>query len=225
MPVYALPEDQIVFPHPSQAIQGGLLAIGGDLSAERMILAYSNGIFPWNNADEPLMWWCLTPRLMLKPEEIRLHKSMRQWMNKNDLELRYDRHFLDVLLACKTIERKNQQGSWLHPALIESLLNLHELGIAHCVSVHQGEKMIGGLYGLGIGKIFCGESMFSYFPNASKLALIKLCEKLCSLGYQYIDCQQETDHLKSMGAKVMESDSFFELLEKNKQYPIEQRKW
>ena len=225
MPVYGLPADSLIFPHPSDAEPDGLLAVGGDLSTDRLLLAYQNGIFPWNAAGEPILWWCITPRLVLKPEQVRITKSMRSYFNQQRYACTFDRDFLSVMLQCKTIDRRDQKGSWIHQELVTSFVKLHRMGIAHSVEVWDQDELIGGLYGLAIGKMFCGESMFARKPNASKFGLISLCALLRSKGFEWIDCQQDTSHLRSMGARLMERERFFEWLEENKQYPIETQSW
>lgn len=225
MPVYQIPDEQLIFPHPSEANPDGLLGIGADLRPERLILAYENGIFPWYSAGEPVHWWCLTPRLILIPNEIRISKSMKPYLNGSKFQYSFDTEFLSVMLACKTVSRQNQKGSWIHQEVIEAFAELHRLGIAHSVEVWEHEKLVGGLYGLSIGKMFCGESMFAKKANASKYALILLANYLTQKKYHFIDCQQETMHLKTMGAKSVNKEVFFSMLEKNKKYPVKPENW
>ena len=225
MPVFRIPEDNLIFPHPSQASEDGLLGIGGDLSAERLILAYQNGIFPWNNDGEEIHWWCLTPRLILYPEAIKVSKSMKRVLRETTITVSFDQHFLEVMNKCSQIKRKSQMGTWIHDDLKEAFIKLHELGIVHSVEILKDGRLIGGLYGLAIGQMFCGESMFSEEPNMSKLALIKLCEKLVELDFKLIDCQQVTEHLLSMGGELMEKNDFFQFLEKNKLNNISIHSW
>ncbi|HMX87659.1 MAG: leucyl/phenylalanyl-tRNA--protein transferase [Saprospiraceae bacterium] len=225
MPVYRLSTDNIDFPHPSQAHESGLLAVGGDLSAERLINAYSNGIFPWNSHGEILQWWSPVPRLLLYPREVHISKSMRSFIRQRNILVTYDNYFSEVLKSCANIERKGQIGTWLHKDLEEALINLHELGLAHSVEVFHHGELVGGLYGISIGRMFCGESMFARESNMSKIALIYLCQLLDKLNYQFIDCQQITPHLVSMGAKPVNADTFFNLLELNKQCSLNPGLW
>ncbi|MBK9722414.1 MAG: leucyl/phenylalanyl-tRNA--protein transferase [Saprospiraceae bacterium] len=225
MPVYTIPENQFIFPHPALAQEDGLLGIGGDLQVERILLAYQNGIFPWYSAGEPILWWCITPRLVLYPENISISKSMHSYFNQSKFTLSFDKDFLSVILQCKTSEREGQGGSWIHQEIIDTFLELHAMGIAHSVEVWKDEYLVGGLYGLAIGKIFCGESMFSKTSNASKFALIHLAKFLQKKNFNFIDCQQDTPHLRTMGAELISKKRFFDCLEENKNQPILQEKW
>lgn len=225
MPIYQIPKEKIIFPHPSLATRQGLLGIGGDLNIERILLAYSNGIFPWNNEGEEIMWWCLTPRLVLYPEKIKISKSLKAVLNSNNYRISYDQAFEQVIEECSSITRKSQEGTWIHTDLKIAFKLLHKEGIAHSVEIWKEDKLIGGLYGLGIGKMFCGESMFTKEPNMSKLALYHLCQKLISLQYELIDCQQDTEHLRSMGAELMNKKKFFEFLNENGEFPIQKEIW
>lgn len=225
MPVFSIPEDPVIFPHPSQAEEDGLLGIGGDLSINRLLLAYQNGIFPWYAAGEAIHWWCLTPRLILYPEKIKVSKSMNSYLKSSRFQISFDKDFLSVMLQCKTAQRKGQNGSWIHKEIIEAFLDLHYHGLAHSVEVWQDSNLVGGLYGLSIGKMFCGESMFAITPNASKLALIHLASLLKKMDYHFIDCQQDTPHLRTMGAEIVEKDVFFRLLENNRDFPILSETW
>ncbi|MBK9716884.1 MAG: leucyl/phenylalanyl-tRNA--protein transferase [Saprospiraceae bacterium] len=225
MPVFHIPEDEIIFPHPSQAEPDGLLGIGGDLKISRLLLAYQNGIFPWYSEGEPIMWWCLTPRLILRPQQVVISKSMRSLLRRSFFRVSFDTHFKDVMIACQNISREGQEGTWIHANLISAFCELHEKGLAHSVEVWHNEELVGGLYGLAIGKMFCGESMFAKISNASKFGLICLSQLLVQKGFELIDCQQETPHLKSMGAELMNAEDFFNFLETNKTYKIQPVKW
>lgn len=225
MPVYRVITSNINFPHPSQAHESGLLAIGGDLSAERLINAYRNGIFPWNSHGEVLQWWSPIPRLLLYPKEVHISKSMRSFIRQKEIEVTFDNCFSEVLKFCANIERKGQSETWLHDDLAVALLSLHELGLAHSVEVFHHGELVGGLYGISIGRMFCGESMFAKQSNMSKIALIYLCHKLDKLNYQFIDCQQITPHLISMGARPVNAETFYNLLELNKQWPLNPGLW
>lgn len=225
MPVFRIPEDKIIFPHPSQATRQGLLGIGGNLSVERIILAYQNGIFPWNIEGEEILWWCLTPRLVLYPEKIKISKSLHSILNKKDYKISYDQAFEQVIEECSMIKRKSQEGTWIHSDLKRIFIQLHQEGLAHSVEVWKNDQLVGGLYGLGIGKMFCGESMFAKESNTSKIALVHLCKKLVEMNYTVIDCQQDTEHLRSMGAELINKKKFFDFLENNKLSKIDERKW
>jgi leucyl/phenylalanyl-tRNA--protein transferase len=225
VPVYQIPDEQIIFPHPSKANSDGLLGIGGKLEPERILLAYQNGIFPWYSFDEPVMWWCLTPRLILFPEKIHLSKSMNRYIQQNNFHFSFDTHFESVMLQCKTINRKDQNGSWIHEDVLNAFIKLHQMGIAHSIEIWEENELIGGTYGLAIGKMFCGESMFSKKSNASKFALIQLSRFLISQNFDFIDCQQDTPHLRSMGAELISKKIFFEMLEKNKEFPLKFENW
>jgi leucyl/phenylalanyl-tRNA--protein transferase len=225
LPVYQIPDEHLIFPHPSQAEPDGLIGIGSDLNPDRLLLAYQNGIFPWYSAGEPILWWCLTPRLVLYPQKIKISKSMRSVLNGSRFHYTFDTDFLSVMLACKTISRHNQRGSWIHQDVLDAFLQLHNLGFAHSVEVWEGTELVGGLYGLAIGKMFCGESMFAKKSNASKYALIKLADFLMKKQFHFIDCQQDTPHLRSMGAELIEKDIFFSMLEENKKYTMHSEHW
>jgi leucyl/phenylalanyl-tRNA---protein transferase len=225
VPVFRIPEDKIIFPHPSQATRQGLLGIGGNLSIERILLAYQNGIFPWNNEGEEVLWWCLTPRLILYPPKLKLSKSMKSWMKNYDYQFSFDQSFEEVIESCSQIKRNKQEGTWIHSKLKEIFIELNNLGIAHSVEIKKNNQLVGGLYGIGIGKMFCGESMFAKESNTSKLALYHLCKKLTELDYQFIDCQQDTAHLKSLGAELISKNKFFAMLEENKVQTVENQKW
>jgi leucyl/phenylalanyl-tRNA---protein transferase len=225
LPVYQIPDEHLIFPYPWNANSDGLLGIGGDLQPQRLILAYENGIFPWYSAGEPIQWWCLTPRLVLFPEQLRISKSMKSVLKHSGFSFTMDRDFLTVMLQCKTINREKQTGSWIHQDIMDAFLKLHQMGIAHSVAVWQKNELVGGLYGLAIGKMFCGESMFAKTSNASKYALIQLCSELINRKFNFIDCQQDTAHLRTMGAQLIEKERFYKMLEENKNYPVLKESW
>jgi leucyl/phenylalanyl-tRNA--protein transferase len=200
------------FPHPNEANSDGLLAIGGDLSVQTLLNAYSMGIFPWYNEDEPILWWHPDPRLVLFPKEIKVSKSMKQLLNKQVFEFSVNEDFETVILNCKML--RAESGTWIGKDVLQAYLDLHLAGYAHSFEVRKEGKLIGGLYGVGIGKVFFGESMFSLESNASKAALIYLCYFAMQNGIELIDCQQSTAHLLSMGAKEISRNDFLDLLEK-----------
>lgn len=214
MPIYQL-NKTISFPHPSLA-EEGILAIGGDLSVERLTLAYQHGIFPWYNEDEPIIWHFPEPRFVLEPNELKVSKSMRQFIRNNSFRISINEDFEGVINACKQQKRKEQDGTWIHPAMKEAYLNLHTIGLAHSIEVWDNKDLIGGLYGVNIGSVFFGESMFHKKSNASKLAFITLVQQF---SFTLIDCQVYTKHLASLGAKKISSKEFYKRIVKETQNP------
>jgi len=215
LPVFWLNNTELSFPHPTLAEPGGLLAIGGDLSEERLILAYRNGIFPWFEEDGYFYWYAPDPRWVLFPRELKIHKSMRPIFNGQKFRYTLDTAFREVMLACAETPRSGYEGSWISPAFVEAYSHLHKKGIAHSVEVWQGESLVGGLYGISLGKVFYGESMFTRVPNASKAGFITFTQALERAGFWLIDCQQQTSHLESLGARGIARDIFMEHLSKN----------
>ncbi len=203
-----------IFPHPSEADANGLVAIGGDLSIERLLLAYNNGIFPWYNEGEPLLWWSPNPRMVLFPKELRVSKSMRVLLRKQLFQITFNKAFETVIKQCAKIKRDDQDDTWITNDMTEAYINLHKKGIATSVEVWQDEKLVGGLYGIDLKdkKIFCGESMFSKVSNASKVAFITLVQELKTKGYNLIDCQMHTSHLESLGAREIDREEFLQAL-------------
>jgi len=204
MPVFRL-TDKLVFPHPSLADEDGILAVGGDLSCERLLLAYKNGIFPWFSEDEPILWWSPNPRCVLFPKDIKISRSMRKFLKKQLYEVTFDTCFRHVIAMCAKLREGN---TWITPEIIESYSKLHDLGFAHSVETWYEGRLVGGLYGVSLGKCFFGESMFSTMDNASKIALITLCQKLEEKGFLLIDCQVYSKHLESLGAVNIDRDLF-----------------
>lgn len=213
MAIYRLPEE-IVFPNPELSEEDGLLAVGGDLSMERLLLAYSNGIFPWYNPGEEILWWCPKPRFILIPEEIKISKSMRKIIKKNKFKVTFNNDFESVISNCKGIREESHEGTWITDEMKEAYINLHNHGYALSVETYENDELVGGLYGVIIGKCYFGESMFSKVSNASKIALITLAERLKELNFEFIDCQVYTEHLESMGAKMVPWKQFKNLLHK-----------
>jgi leucyl/phenylalanyl-tRNA--protein transferase len=210
MPVYQLSE-KLIFPHPKLA-EDGVLAIGGDLSPERLILAYQNGIFPWYNENEPIIWHAPNPRFVLFPEKFKKSDSLKQLIKKQLYTCTFNMQFEDVMRNCKTIKRKNEDGTWISNEIIEAYYRLFQYGFAQSVEVKNNEgKLVGGLYGVTIGKVFFGESMFSIEPNTSKLALAWLIE---NSDYKLVDTQVYTNHLNSLGAEFISLKKFLLLLQK-----------
>ena len=211
MPLHLL-NDKIWFPPVEEALEDGLLAIGGDLGTERLLLAYKNGIFPWYDGDMPL-WWCPNPRFVLLPEELIISKSMKTLLKREAFEFTINKDFSSVIQQCKEKERNGQDGTWIKNEVVEAYTTLHQLGYAHSAEAWQNGELVGGLYGIKLGKMFFGESMFSNQSNASKYAFIKFVEQLKGEGILLIDCQVYTEHLESLGAKMILREQFIHLLE------------
>lgn len=211
MAIFAL-DDRIVFPPVHLAQADGLLAIGGDLSVDRLLLAYRSGIFPWYEAP-PILWWCPDPRFVLFPKELKISKSLRPLLNNNVFRFTVNKAFEQVMTHCKTVLRPGQDGTWIGAEMIQAFTQLHELGIAHSAEVWKEDQLVGGLYGLRLGKVFFGESMFSLVPNASKYAFTKYVQQLIGEDLQLIDCQVHTNYLERLGARMIEGGRFQHLLQ------------
>ncbi|MFK7926438.1 MAG: leucyl/phenylalanyl-tRNA--protein transferase [Bacteroidia bacterium] len=207
MPVYALTDD-IFFPPPQLANPEGILAVGGDLRPERLLLAYHMGIFPWYSEYEPIVWWSPDPRCILETNQLKVSKSMRQILRRAGFRISFDQAFGTVIQECRKIKRKGQRGTWITDEMETSYCSLHEMGFAHSVEVWENEKLVGGLYGVSVGRCFFGESMFSRASNASKAGFITLVQHLQAAGFQWIDCQIYNDHLGSLGASEISRESF-----------------
>ena len=203
----------LAFPNPALADEDGLLAVGGDLSSERLIVAYHNGMFPWYSEGEPILWYSPHERFVILPEEIHVSHSMKQLMQSDKYKVTWDKDFTGVISHCARVKRKGQRGTWITGDMKEAYIALHKKGIAHSVEVWNEDKLVGGLYGVESGKVFCGESMFSLMPNASKLALIYLCQ---TIKYTLIDCQLHTPHLESMGGKYVSRKEYIKYLHTSK---------
>lgn len=211
MPIHLL-NQELWFPPVTEAMEDGLLAIGGDLSTERLLLAYRNGIFPWFSEGEPPHWYAPNPRFVLFPQEVKMSKSMQQLMRKNVFEFKTNVSFDAVIHNCQTILRQDQDGTWITKDIVLAYQKLHEQGIAHSAEAWHEGKLVGGLYGVKLGKIFFGESMFSLMSNASKFAFIQYVQLLQNEGVQLIDCQVQTTHLASLGARMIERTKFISYL-------------
>ena len=199
---------RLYFPPVSEADVSGLLAIGGDLSTDRLLLAYQNGIFHWYNEDDPILWWCPSPRCVLYPENLKISKSMRQVLKRNEFRFTVNQSFKNVIEECKTINRKDEIGTWINEDIIEAYTKLHDMGYACSAETWLEDDLVGGLYGVKIGNFFFGESMFSKQSNASKFAFINMVQYLQKEGLKMIDCQMKTDHLVSLGAEMIEQENF-----------------
>ena len=202
----------LFFPPVSEANADGILAIGGDLSPERLQLAYSSGIFPWFEEDQPIIWWSPNPRMVLFLEDLVVSKSMRNILNRNIFKVTFNQNFRAVISYCQQVKRDGQTGTWITNDMIEAYCKLHELGIAKSVEVWQDDQLVGGLYGVDLGHIFCGESMFSLVSNASKVAFIALVNHLEINNYCLLDCQVYNDHLASLGCVEIEREDFMSIL-------------
>jgi leucyl/phenylalanyl-tRNA--protein transferase len=204
--------DQLIFPPVTLADENGLLAFGGDLSPERLILAYRSGIFPWYNPREPIIWYSPDPRMVLYLNQLKVSKSLRKVLDKGDYQITYNQNFEQVISQCKNIERKDALGTWITDEMEQAYIKLHQLGIAKSVEVWQNKELVGGLYGIDLDTVFCGESMFSKVSNASKIAFYHLTQKLEKENYKIIDCQVYNPFLESLGAVEIPRAVFMELL-------------
>ena len=203
--------EHLLFPNPELAEADGLLAVGGDLSTERLILAYQNGIFPWYSDDTPILWYSPHERFVLYPDELNISSSMKRVLNSNRFRVTYNTCFTDVIEACSAVERKDQDGTWITADMKNAYIQLYQQGNAHSVEVWQGDDLVGGMYGVAVGDVFCGESMFSKVSNASKTALIAFIK---TGDYKLLDCQVHTDHMATMGARMISRKEYMAMLVK-----------
>lgn len=204
--------DELIFPPVDSANVEGLLAVGGNLSPERLLLAYQSGIFPWFDNDSIILWWSPDPRMILYPDQIKISKSMRKVIRNEQFRLTKNTCFREVLEYCSSVPREGQDGTWITDDMKNAYIALHKKGIAKSYEVWEDDSLVGGLYGVDLGDVFCGESMFSLTSNASKFAFIKLAEELKAKDYKVIDCQLHTDHLESMGAQEIPRKEFMKFL-------------
>lgn len=224
MPVYQLPSS-LVFPNPEDADESGLLAVGGDLKEERLLLAYENGIFPWFDEDQPVLWWSPEQRMVLYPDDFKLSKSLKQSLKNKGFELRIDSAFELVINKCAKIPRSDQDGTWITEDIEHAYIELHRLGYAHSFEIWQNSSLIGGLYGVSLGRAFFGESMFSEVSDASKAAFYYLTEFAIKHDFHFIDCQLHTDHLASLGANEIPRNRFLKELKTALAYPDLNQSW
>ncbi|WP_395062164.1 leucyl/phenylalanyl-tRNA--protein transferase [Flavobacterium sp.] len=203
---------ELFFPPVEEASYEGILAVGGDLSTERLMLAYKNGIFPWFDADEPILWWSPSERMVVYPHNYKVSKSLRNIINRNIFEVTFNKDFEAVIANCQTIVRAGQNGTWITDDIIKSYTELHHQGKAISLEVWQNNELVGGLYGVDLGHVFCGESMFSKVPNASKVAFVKLIDYLKVNNYKLLDCQVHNDHLEKLGAFEISRAAFIRIL-------------
>ena len=208
-----------IFPNPRYAMKEGLLAYGGDLNPDRILTAYRHGIFPWYNEGDPILWWSPDPRLLLYPGDFRLHRSLRKKLRQKRFTVKLDRNFETVMRHCADVPRHGQIGTWILPEVVESYKMLHSRGFAHSIEVYdENGELIGGLYGLSIGRAFFGESMFSLRPDGSKIALAHLVELAKMWEFSFIDCQIPSEHLKRLGAVCVDRNRFLDELEATQEY-------
>ena len=204
--------DKLWFPSVENASPEGILAIGGDLSIQRLKLAYKSGIFPWFSEGDPIIWYSPDPRMVLFLDKLKISKSMKQVIRKGAFSITFNQNFQEVIQNCKSINRKEQDGTWITNDMEEAYIQLHKEGVAKSIEIWKNNKLVGGLYGVDLGDVFCGESMFSAVPNASKIAFIALVEKLKKKNYKLLDCQTYTDHLASLGAEEIPRKEFLKYL-------------
>lgn len=210
MTVYRIPDDELIFPNPSEAEPSGLLGVGGDLRPRRLLLAYANGIFPWYSDGQPILWFSPDPRCVLEPAKLHIGRSLRKSIKKRHFDVRMDTNFEAVIDGCKATPRPGQEGTWITADMRNAYIRLHELGYAHSVEVWDGEDLVGGLYGVAIGGLFAGESMFSHASDASKTALVWLVRQLERWGFGLIDAQVHTHTLEKMGAEEISRENYLE---------------
>ena len=222
--IYRLFEEP-VFPDPEEAEPDGLLAVGGDLSPQRLLTAYASGIFPWYCEDSPILWWSTNPRLVLLPGSFHLPRSLRRVLNRGEFSFTMDERFGDVIRACATAPRPGQDGTWIVEEMVEAYTLLHRLGYAHSVEAWKDGELAGGLYGVSLGSAFFGESMFYRVPDASKAAFAVLVRQLFGWGFSLIDCQQTTHHLLRFGAREMQRFRFLAALRRAMDEPTREGRW
>ena len=224
MPVYRL-TDAIVFPPPDHAEPDGLLAVGGDLSAERLLLAYRLGIFPWYSDGQPILWWSPDPRVILEPGEFHISRRLCQTLKQGGFKVTFDRAFAEVIRACAATPRKGQHGTWITTEMMEAYIRLHQMGFAHSAESWLDGEVVGGIYGISLGRCFFGESMFFTQTNASKVALATLIQQLITWDFHMIDAQVTTEHLIRLGAKEIPRHIFLKRLQAALRYPTQKGSW
>jgi len=225
MPVYGLDSEYLLFPNPEDANEDGLLAVGGLLREDWVLRAYELGIFPWYNQGDPVLWWSVDPRSVLFFENLRIQKSMRPYLNSGKYLFTLDTAFEEVMKACANAPGRGKSHTWISDEMIRVYTSLHQMGLAHSAEVWQGEKLVGGLYGVSLGRAFFGESMFSNEKNMSKLAFIRLCKYLEAKNFDFVDCQVPTAHLESLGAKNISRTHYLRFLKNALKAPSKVGKW
>jgi leucyl/phenylalanyl-tRNA---protein transferase len=223
VPVYSLGRS-LAFPPPDHA-EDGLLAVGGDLSPARLLLAYRTGIFPWYDEALPILWHSPDPRCVLAIERLHVGRTLRRVIAKRTYDVRFDGEFERVIRACKATPRAGQDGTWITDDMERAYVRLHRMGYAHSIEAWQGQELVGGLYGVSLGRIFFGESMFSWQPNASKVALVVLAERIAQWGFRVIDAQVPMPHTVAMGAEEWPRAKFLEVLREELRYPTRKGSW
>ncbi|GGD36738.1 leucyl/phenylalanyl-tRNA--protein transferase [Malaciobacter pacificus] len=212
MNIFPLNKYSHIFPDPKFACDEGILAYGGDLDPNRIITAYRNGIFPWYNENDPILWWSPNPRLILELNEFKVSKTLQKSINKNIFEVKFDTNFTQVMIECQKIKRNKQNKTWINNEVIKAYTKIHKMGFAHSFEAYLDGELVGGGYGIVIGDIFCGESMFSKVNDSSKVALYHLVQRLKKKNFRLIDCQIPTTHLKSLGAKTINRENFLNII-------------
>lgn len=216
---------ELRFPPVEQAHETGLLAVGGDLSIERLLLAYSSGIFPWPERNAPLLWWAPPERAIIEPQNLHVGRSLRKLVRRGEFTVRADHDFAAVIRACASVPRRGQRGTWILPAMIDAYVRLHQAGYAHSIEAYRDGELCGGLYGVSLGGCFFGESMFSRVDNASKVAFVVLAAQLVAWGFDLIDAQVQNDHLERFGVYPVDRAAFMIRLRKSLQQPTRQGRW
>jgi leucyl/phenylalanyl-tRNA--protein transferase len=214
-PILPLSNYNLIFPNPATANEEGILAYGGDLSVNRLLAAYTKGIFPWFNDDDPILWWSPDPRFVLFIEDLHISKSLKKIIKQEKFEIRYNTSFVEVLIQCANSSRPDQDGTWITPDMIEAYGDLHKEGWAHSFEAWLDDELVGGGYGVVIGNIFCGESMFTKKSNASKVAFVSFVNKLKESGFKLIDSQIHTNYLESFGAKHISREQYLKFVEES----------
>jgi len=225
MPVYQLIPEISLFPPIEEAEDDGLLAVGGDLTKERLLGAYRRGIFPWYEVGQPILWWSPDPRLVLFPDELKISRSLRKVLRKEQFEIRFDTVFQEVIKSCADVRTKQGEGTWIIPEMQQAYIELHQEGFAHSVESWLDGKLVGGLYGISMGQCFFGESMFSTTNDSSKVALVALADFSQRVGIKLIDCQMTTPHLLSLGAREIKREVFLKMLKKHLETPSIKGLW
>ncbi len=215
----------LVFPPAHLAREDGLLCVGGDLTAERLILAYENGIFPWYSENEPICWWSPDPRMVLFPSDMKISRSLRKKLRKKPFTITINQDFPNTILGCASTDNRQHAGTWISPEMMDAYIRLHKMGIAHSVEVWEKDRLVGGLYGICLGRCFFGESMFSLVSDASKSALALLSQYLLHHGFDFIDCQLPSAHLISLGAVSIPRTLFLEILAVSRNKPLPSDLW
>jgi len=224
MPVYRL-SPELVFPSPHEAEPNGLLAVGGDLGGGRLLLAYSMGIFPWYSEGQPILWWSPDPRCVLDLDDFHVSRRLRRVLNQEKFRVTFDEDFQGVIRGCASVARPGQDGTWITAEMERAYLRLHHTGLAHSVECRVGDHLVGGIYGIALGRGFFGESMFHRETDASKVALARLVDRLAGWDFHFIDAQVTTSHMLSLGAREVPRTSFLKSLERALRYPTRRGSW